>query len=180
MKKTIRALLLLACLVYVVLFVKDIEAMTTFDLMSGAEHTPEEWTWLFFSEGLTIVSLLLVTVYAFSRYLWKKRWLLAVAVGLYAVFLAFSGMLHVDSSYKALPPVVTLVLMAGYIPCIYAIKLPRRRLIACGVMALQMVGSVTVCLIGAGFSALMPWALRYTAPLILFGLLGLILPDQYD
>lgn len=180
MKKLIRVLLILECIVFVILFVKDIEAMTSFDLMSGATHAAEEWIWLYFSEGLTIASVLLATVYAFSRYLWKKRWLLTAAAGLFGIFLAFSEVLHVDSGYMAPPPVVTLLAIGGYIACIYLIKLPHRRWIACGIMAALMITAILICTIAAGPNALLAWALRYTAPLIPFGLLGLILPERYD
>lgn len=180
MKKVVRVLLVLACVVYLALFAKDLESLLDYERLSLAKNDAKTWFWLYYSELLPLVALVFASVYAFSKYLWKKRWMLTVAVALCGIFLAFSDYFHIYEEYNALHPAVTLLATGIYIACIYAAKVPYRRYIAGGTMAVLMVSLWIVCGMGAGFDAVLSWSLGYTAPLIPLGMLGLILPERYD
>jgi len=180
MKKFLRVLLLLACVVYLVLFVRDVESVLDYRLLTQIEPSPKTWFWLCFSGLMTLGSVVFATVYVFSKYLWKRRWALTVAMALAGIFVAFSEVAHVNEYFRALHPVVGIMAAAIYITCIFAVKVPHRRYIACGTLAAFLVSYCIVGGIADGVAAAFDWSLRYAGPLIPLGLLGLILPDQYD
>lgn len=180
LKKAVRVLLLLGCIVYLVLFVKDLESILDYQKLSGIQQEPKLWFWLFFGEFLPVVSLAFATVYAFSKRLWKMRWALTVAVALMCIMLAFSDVLHINETYVALYPAVALLAGAIYITCVYAVKALYRRYIAAGTLAVLLIAYCVAGGIDNSVYIAFNWSLRYAGPLIPLGLLGLILPERYD
>ena len=189
LKNFSRALLAFGCLLYVILFARDFEILAEYERMGLYVNDAKTWFWLFYAGLMPLIALGFASVYAFSKYLFKKRWMLTVAVAVMGVFLAFSELLHVNEEYDALPAVVSLLAAGIYIACIYAPKVPHRRAIAATSMAVLMVGQWLVCGISMGlqnqdlsvaFRAVYVWSVCYTAPLIPLALLGLILPEKYD
>ena len=189
LKNFSRVLLAFGCLLYVIFFVRDLEVLLEYERIGLSTNDGKTWFWLFYAGLLPLISLGFASAYAFSKYLFHKRWMLTVAVAVMGVFLAFGDLLHVNAEFDALPPVVSLLAAGIYIACIYAPKVPHRRAIAAATMAVLLVGQCLVCGISMGlqtadvsvaFRAVYVWALCYNAPLIPLALLGLILPEKFD
>jgi len=176
MKKFVRVFLLLDCFVLFLIFVKDLEALSGSNSLFAQIHTPEEWRWLWISEGIPLASMIVASVYSFmhSR---KNGYILAIAAALYTVFLLISQPLRVHPNYVSAPPALTAVAAAVYLACVFLKKIPYRRKIALGTMAVLAVTlTVMYCFVG-DFSVAMDWILMYIPPLAAFGMLGHILPE---
>lgn len=188
-KKIAGALLAFLSLLYFIWFVRDLETLIDYEKLGFGTDGTRTWVWMLFSNIMPIAGLIFAAVYAFSKRLWERRWMLTVAVALMGVFLAFSELMHVNEEYEALPPAVTLAAVGIYIACIYAPKVPNRRPVACAVLAVLTVSVCVLCGVSMGlqfqdatiaFNAVYIWGLTYTMPLVPMALLGLCLPERYD
>lgn len=180
MKKIVRLLLLVECFAFFVIFIKDLELLSTSNSLFASMHTAEEWVWLFVGEGLPLLSLAAATVYAFMRRQWKCRYLLAAAIAVYGAFLIVSEPLRVNPNYVSVHPVLTLIAAAAYIACIFTEKIPYRHWIAFGAAMLLAVCLLIAYCVSGGLDSVLDWTPLYVLPLIPLGMLGRILPGKYD
>ena len=178
MKKFVRIFLFVELFVFFVTVVKDLEALTTVNPLFGDSRTPEEWRWFWVTEVLPFVSLALATVYTFFHTR-KNGYMLAIAAVLYSVFLLVSEPIRQHSRYVCAPQVVTAVTVVMYLICVLVPKLPYRRKLAAGAMAVLALSMMVVYLVNeGGFDNVIDWGLLYMPPVIAFSLLGYTLPEK--
>lgn len=177
MKKFARVLLIVECFVFLLIFAKDLESLIAYNPVFVQKHTTEEWIWFFVAEVLPLASVIVATVYSFLHNK-KNGYLLAIAVGLYGVFLMISEAFRVHSRYVSVPPVVAAMALAVFLACIFFHKVPYRKKIAAAAMAVLAVGLLVAHIIAGGISNLMDWGWIYVPPVLIFALLGYILPDK--
>lgn len=177
MKKFVRLFLLVESFVFFLVFIKDLEELTNYNPVFGNVHTPESWIWFWVAEGIPMVAMLAAALYSFWN-TGKNRYILAVSAVLYGVFLMVSEFVRMHTRYVSVPPVVTAMVLAVFLVCVFFRRIPNRRKIAAGAMAVLAVGLVAAHLISGGFDNLVDWGFLYVPPVLAYSLLGYTLPDK--
>ena len=177
MKKIAQVFLFVELFVFFVMVVKDLEALTTVNPLFGESRTWEEWRWFWITDVLPFVSLALATGYTFFHTR-KNGYMLAIAAALYSILLLVSESIRVHDRYVCAPLAVTAVTVAMYLVCVLVPKLPHRRKVAAGVMAVLALSMLVTYLVKGGFDNVIDWGLPYMPPVIAFALLGNILPEK--
>ena len=177
MKKLVRVFLFAELFIFLIMIVKDLEALTTVNPLFGPSRTAEEWRWFWIADVIPFAALGLATGYTFFHTR-KHSYMLAIAAVLYSVFLLVSELVKVHDRYVCAPLVVTAVTVAMYLVCVLVPKLPQRRKVAAGVMAVLALSMLVVYLVKGGFDNVIDWGLTYMPPVIAFALLGNVLPEK--
>ena len=164
--------------VFFVMGVMHLEPLTTAKPLFGTSDLSKDWRWFWLAVAMPFASMGLATVYTFfqSR---KNGYILAAAAVLYSAFLLVSESVSVSPSYVCVPQAVTAVVLAMYLVSVFMPRLPHRRKVASGVMAVLALSMLVAYLFAeGGFYNVMDWGLSYIPPVVAFALLGNTLPEK--